>query len=141
MKNLAYAFYVVIVLLISGLARANAATIDSVQYQSPVQIAQISVDAAKAELLIAGSLPNPCFGTPSALMTQDSQDPDVLVLRLSSPTPMNSCISKVKYFSATVALPTLAEASRVKIDSKTVYTLRVEGSEFEMKVSGSDLNR
>lgn len=141
MKTLAYALYVVTVLLISGLARANAATLDQVetQYQTPVTIAQISVDAAKAELLIAGSLPNPCFGSPSAMLTQDTQNPNVLILRLSSPLPMNACISRVKYFTANVVLPLLAQASRVKLDSKTVYTLTVDGYEFEMKIPGSDL--
>jgi hypothetical protein len=141
MKTLAYALYVVVVLLISGLARANAATLESIQtqYQTPLQITQVSFDVAKSELMIAGSLPNPCYGNPSALLTQDPQSPNVLVLHLSSPSPKDSCISQVKYFNTGLALPVLVQASRINIEDILVYTLKVEGYDAEMKVLGSQL--
>jgi hypothetical protein len=146
MKTVAYALYVVIVLLISGLARANAMQISSMQtvqtqYQTPVQVSQVALDQSKAELQIAGSLPNPCYSNPSAMLTQDSSNPSVLVLRLSSPIPMDACISRVKYFDTNVELLKLVQASHLKLDGSAVYTLKVDGSEFSLPVSGSDLTR
>jgi len=143
MKTVAYALYVVTVLLISGLARANASTLDSIQinYQTEVQVSQVSLDSSKTALMIAGSLPNPCYENPSAMLTQDSDSPSVLVLRLSSPIPMDACISRVKYFTSSVELLRLVQASHVKLDSVVVYTLRVEGSEFELPILGSELMR
>ncbi|MGZ3722073.1 MAG: hypothetical protein ACXVA9_04025 [Bdellovibrionales bacterium] len=146
MKTVAYALYVVTVLLISGLARANAATLSSFEavqpsYQTPVQVSQVSLDSSKVALMIAGSLPNPCYGTPSAMMTQDSDTPNVLVLRLSSPAPMDACISRVKYFSADVELLRLVAAAHIKLDGNTTYTLKVEGSEFALPIQGSELMR
>ena len=145
MKTVAYALYVVIVLLISGLARANAMPIKGIesvvqtQYQSPAKISQVVFDASKSELVVAGSLPNPCFGNPSAMLTQDSSNPSVLVLRLSSPIPMDACISRVKFFTANVELAKLIQVSHVKLDSGANYTLKVEGSEFELPIAGSSL--
>jgi hypothetical protein len=146
MKTVAYTLYVVIVLLISGLARANAMPISTMQtggkqtqYQTPVQVSQVALDQAKAELQIAGSLPNPCYADPSALLTQDLSNPSVLVLRLSSPIPMDACISRVKYFDTNVELLKLVQASHLKLDGKTVYTLKVDGSEFALEVPGSEL--
>jgi hypothetical protein len=141
MKTVAYALYVVVVLLISGLARANAATTDTVttQYGTPLQIAQISLDATRSELLIAGSLPNPCYGNPSATLTQDMQNPTVLTLHLTSPAPMHACVAQVKSFDTSLILPILIQASRINIENIVVYTLKVEGSEIEMKVLGSQL--
>ena len=143
MKTVAYTLYVVIVLLISGLARANAATLDSVQiqtqYQTPVQISQVTLDASKSELIVAGSLPNPCYGQPSVMLTQDSVQPNVLILRLSSPSPMNACVSRVKYFNAPIELPRLIQAAHLNLDVNVNYTLKVEGSEFELPLPGADL--
>ena len=143
MNKLTYTLYVVSVLLISGLARANASALDPVQilYQSPVQIGQISADAAKLELLIAGSLPNPCYGNPSAMLTKDLQDPTVLILRFSSPIPMNLCVSQVKYFSTTVDLALLAQASQINLEDKAMYLIRTEGFDFEMQIPGFSLKK
>ena len=143
MKTIAYTLYVVTVLLISGLARANAETLDSMQtsYQTPVQVSQVVLDSSNVSLNIAGSLPNPCFGAPTASLTQESDAPEVLVLRLTSPIPMSACISRVKYFNANVELNRIVQASHVKIEGKTVYTLKVEGSEFSLPIYGSELIR
>lgn len=130
MKKLAYVLYVVSVLLISGLARANAATLaDSTQaqYQAPVQISQISADASKLELLVAGSVPNPCFGKLSATLTQDNSSPNTLILHISSPIPVNVCVSQVKYFQTTIELPILAQASLLNLNDKALYLLKVDG--------------
>lgn len=146
MKTVAYALYVVIVLLISGLARANATTIDSMQpaqsqYSTPVQVSQVALDPAKGQLTIAGSLPNPCYMNPSAMLTQDATNPRMLVLHLSSPIPTDMCISRVKYFNSNVEISKLVEASRVNLDENSTYTLKVDGSEFALTISGAQLIR
>lgn len=146
MKYLAYTVYVVTVLLISGFARANASTFEKfqqaqqqTQYEMPVAISQVALDQATGQLIVAGSLPNPCFIDPSALLTQDSHNPNVLVIRLSSPVPMNACVSRVKYFNSNVELVLLAQFSRVEIDAKATYLLKVDGSDFETQIPGSAL--
>jgi hypothetical protein len=104
-----------------------------------VQISQVTLDASKAELMVAGSLPNPCYGQPSAMLTQDSAQPNILILRLTSPSPMNACVSRVKYFNAPVELLRLIEAAHLNLDVNVNYTLKVEGSEFELPLPGVDL--
>jgi len=81
MKTIAYALYVLTVLLISGLARANADTLmhTTTQYQTPATIEQVTVDSSKTSLVVAGSFPNPCYTAPSAMLVQDSANPTVLV--------------------------------------------------------------
>jgi hypothetical protein len=139
MKTLAYALYVVVVLLISGLARANAMTLETTQYFTPATIAQVSLDQSHARILVDGSFPNPCYGQPSAMMIQDPNQPNVLVLHLSSPTPMDECITQVKDFNTSVSLARLAESSQVNVDPKSTYTLKVNGSNFEAPIQGKDL--
>jgi hypothetical protein len=137
-KTLAFALYAVSILLISGLARA--ATIEEVtqpQYQAPAQIHQVSAEGL--DILIAGSLPNPCYGHPGVMLTRDGQNPDVLILHLSSPIPMGACVSLVKNFTAEVQLPLLTKASHLNIEPERTYMVKVEGSEFAMEVPGSDL--
>lgn len=142
MKYLAYTIYVITVLLISGFARANAMTIEALakaSYEMPVAISEVALNENAAELYVSGSLPNPCYGNPAALLVQDSHDPNVLVVRLSSPIPMSACVARVKYFDTSVTLSMLVHASRVSIDKKAIYVLKVDGSDFEMQIAGSDL--
>jgi hypothetical protein len=142
MKTLAYALYVVTVLLISGLARANASTLDSmqVQYQSPINISQVVLDGSKTALDITGSLPNYCYGAPSAALTEDKQSPNVLVLHLSSTSPKaDACFDRLKYFATSVPLSTLVQMSHMTLDPSTTYTLKVDGYEFAMQIAGSEL--
>lgn len=142
MKYIAYTVYVVTVLLISGFARANAATLASVtqtQYQAPVTIIDAVVDPISVKLFIDGSLPNPCYGTPSAILTQDSTNTGILVVRMTAPIPVRDCIATLKYFNSDVELPRLVHASRVKIDAKATYVLKVDGSDYEVQIPGSAL--
>jgi hypothetical protein len=142
MKTIAYTLYVVTILLVSGLARANASSLfdaTQAQYQTPVHITQVSPNAAKLQLFVGGSVPNPCFGNPSAMLTQDTSNPTTLILHLSSPIPLDQCVSKVKYFTTVVDLPILAQASLVNLDDKALYLIKMEGFDFQMTVSGSDL--
>jgi len=144
MKKLAFALYVVSILLISGLTRANAAELftKQIQYQGPVNIHQVAADMAKMQILVAGSVPYICYGDPSALMTQDAATPTTLVVHLTSKIPTDSyCAAAVKYFSTSLDIPILVQVSQVQIDPKALYTLRVEGSDFSVQVPGSDLKR
>jgi len=58
---------------------------------------------------------------------------------MTSPTPQNDCFDKVQDFNTSVELPRLAATSGVKLDSRTVYTVKVQGNEFSMPIPGSDL--
>ena len=147
MKFVAYTVYVVTVLLISGFARANAATIEmfshkqvqQTQYDMPAMINQVAIDGNTGELLVDGHLPNPCYPNPSALLTQDSQNPQVLVVHLSSPVPTTACIARLKEFTTSVELSVLAQFSRVDLDPNATYVLKVDGSDFETQIPGSAL--
>ena len=139
MKKIAITLYVISILLISGFARAEAATLTSyaqVQYQSPLKMKQAVAEGLTVH--IAGTLPCPS-GQPMAMMTQDSQNPSTLTLRLSSPLPLDACIARVVGFNAQVELPLLAQTSMINIEENTVYLIKVEGLDFSTQVRGSDL--
>lgn len=143
MKKLAFVLYTVSILLISGLSRANAMTLTEAsahtKYQSPVTVVKVTPDLAHLDLRIDGSVPNPCYGQPAAMMTQDAKSPDTLIVRLSSTVPMDQCIWKMSDVTTVVALPLLAQASQLQLEEKALYLIKVEGSDFEMQVTGTDL--
>ena len=122
--------YAIGVLLFAGFARAE---------DSPARIHQVGVDLKTLSLHIEGQLPNPCYPEPSAVLTSDKQHSNILILRLSSPSPQNFCVTKIKEFFKTVKLSEVARDSRLALDDKTVYEIRTEGHPFSMQVSGSEL--
>ncbi len=139
MKKIAITLYVISILLISGFARAEAATLatySQVQYQSPVKLNQAVSEGLTVR--IAGTLPCPS-GQPMAILTQDSQSPSTLTLRLSSPLPLDACIARVVGFNAQIELPLLTQTSMIKIDENIIYLIKVEGLDFSTQVRGSDL--
>ena len=139
MKKIAITLYVISILLISGFARAEAATLANfaqVTYQSQVKLTQAIADGLVVR--IAGTLPCPT-GQPSAMMTQDLQDPTVLTLRLSTPLPVQACIARVVGFNTQIELPVLAQASQLNLQEGLVYMIKVDGIDFTMQVRGSDL--
>jgi hypothetical protein len=149
MKFIAYTLFVVSVLLISGLARANDLSMPFVRpsatYQTPFQIKNVS-NEGQMQLAVTGTLPNPCYPQPSATLTPDANDPQTLVLRLSSPYPQQgACISKtqapmvIQEYTVIVDLLPLIQASQVNLHPRTIYTLKTEGYEYSMQISGSDL--
>ena len=133
--------YVIIVLLISGLARANAAVRTTTQFLTPATVSQVTLDASHAAVIVDGTFPNPCYGEPSAMLIQNQNDPTVLVLHLSSPPPKEACsdIEKIKVFNTDVSLVELAEMSQVSVDPHMTYTLKVNGSNFTAPITGSEL--
>ena len=143
MKQIAYTVYVASILLISGLTRANAATMNSTQgqYQTPATITQVAMDMKKLEILVGGTVPTPCYANPSAILTQSLENPTVLTLRMTSALPIDLCIEKVKYFATSLELPLLVRASQISIDDGLVYLVKVEGHEFQFQISGSDLKK
>jgi hypothetical protein len=142
MKTLAYVLFVGSVLLASALARADVKIpYSEVAYQTPIQIEQVTADYANLELLLAGTLPNPCFSAPTAILIPDAKAPNTFVIRLLSPLPTGMCVSQIKPYATVVDLPTLARASQLSFENKAVYVIRTEGYDFEMQVSGADLNR
>lgn len=140
MKKIAIALYVISILLISGLARAEAATLASLpqaQYQVPTRLHQALAEGLTIKAL--GELPSPCYGAPSAMLTQDSQNPSNLTLHLSSTVPMDICIARVTDFVTQVDLPFLAKASPVHLEENVTYLIQVDGLDFSMTAKGSDL--
>ncbi len=140
MKKIAIALYVVSILLISGLARAEAATLASLsqaQYQVPTRLTQALADGLTIKAV--GELPSPCYGQPSAMLTQDLQNPTQLTLHLSSAVPMEICIARVTDFVTQIDLPFLAKASQVRLEKNVVYLIQVDGLDFSLSANGSDL--
>lgn len=144
MKKLAFILYVGCVLMFSAFARAELAmpfVVAAANFQAPVAIDAIGVDEANLELQIEGYLPNPCFSSPNATLVQDINNPNVLVLRLTSPVPTDMCVSRRADFRTIVNLPVVAQNSQLNLADKAVYVIKTEGYEFEMQVLGSDLMR
>lgn len=141
MKKLAFALYVVSVLLVSGLMKANAATLADMappQYQSPVHIYEVNVGSVNTLLNIWGAVPTPCYSEPAAMMVQE--DATTLVLHLSSTVPMSGmCIQKIDEFTTQVDLATLVRSSNVSVAKEVVYLVKVSGSDFQIRLPGSDL--
>lgn len=140
MKKLIFV-YIVSVLLFAGFAHASVTTnfLTQVQYQAPITIQQVSLAPNGRMLYLGGVLPNPCYTVPSAMLTQSQDNPNVLVLHMTSPTPLHACIAKVKPYLATVNLPFLVQVSKIQIDKNAQYLITTEGSNFKVEVSGSDL--
>ena len=136
------ALYVVAVLLFAGTVRAQgfqSEVISMASMQTNVPISQVALSTEGLELLIAGTLPNPCYGKPSAQLVQDPLAPHTLVLRLSSPIPTSMCVTKVMPYKTLVNPPDLAQAAHLQLSDKGVYLLKTEGYPFEIQINASDL--
>jgi hypothetical protein len=138
MKKLAFVVYIVSVLLISGLARAN--TLDSfvqAQYTSPTLLHKVVADGL--DVYTTYTLPSPCSEKPSVRLTQE--DEFTLTLRLSSPSPKigEMCALPVETYTSRIQLPLLVRASKVTVDPTVEYLIKVEGYAFSMRVLGADL--
>jgi len=137
--------YVVSVLLVSGFMSANAATLADyskrTQYQSPVRILDATIGETNSLLNVWGTLPNPCYGEPAALLTQDAMAPNVLVIRVTAALPPadNICIAVLNDFNAVIDLKELARSSRLDIVEGQTYLIKLEGSSFAIEMPGSDL--
>lgn len=137
-----YVLYVAAVLLFAGTVRAEEVPFQQfteVEYHSSVPVTDVAVDYQALNLLVAGHLPNPCFTTPSAQMTQDTENPSTLIVRLSSPTPNSLCVSQIKPYKTIVNLPELARAAQLNLENKALYLIKIVGYPFEMQVAGSAL--
>lgn len=142
MKAIVITIYVACVLLFSGFARAEglfSTGVGVANYQIPVQIEHISLNAADVSLDVYGYLPNPCYSQPAASLVQDQQDPTVLILRLTSRAPTTHCVSPVVEVQTTVNLPYLAQSLQLPLENKAKYLVKTEGYEFTFEVLGSDL--
>ncbi len=144
MKKIAVILYVGCVLAFSAFARAEEMSMPFVTAaikQKPAHVQDVAIDPVNLELLINGYLSTPCEAIPSATLIPDLNDPNVLILRLSSPVPTNNCVSMTKDFSKLVSLPVLAQNSALNVEEKALYLIKMEGFAFEMNVLGSELMR
>lgn len=143
MNKALYTIYAVAVLLFAGFARAEVSLFHFAEAQrsATLPINDVRADYQRLVLEVTGSLPSPCYKQPVAQLEQSSQDPRVLILRLTSPTPIKSCIAPVTSFESRVLLPELAKRSRVKLNSDELYVLKTEGFDFQMQVTGIELLR
>ena len=135
-----YALYVAIVLLVAGTAKADEIALLGTE-QIPISISHVDVDHESLELLVAGHLPNPCYPNPSAHLTQDPENPNTLVLHLSSPLPINMCVTRIKEYNTVVSLPALVRSAQLNLEDKALYVIKTEGYEFELPIAGSELLR
>lgn len=135
MKALAFTLYVSIVLLFSAFARAEEIPYAPLEFQTfTVNVSEVTpVDSEVLE--IRGYLPNRCFPEPNAEIVQDEFDPSVLRMRLTSPIPTNPCDQRLETYSKRVSVPSALQEAQIELSDKIVYTLKVEGSEFQMPVS------
>lgn len=143
MKKIAFILYVGCVLAFSAFARAEIVMPFSkmANGQTPIQIENLALDKNNLELLVAGTLPTPCYQQPTPMLEQDIENPAQLTLRLSSPIPTESCVTKTAPFTAVINLPSLAQTSRLELDANTQYVIKADGNEFELLVQGADLMR
>ena len=143
MKTAVVVVYVAAVLLFSAFARAEM-VIPFSTGEAPstrILIDEVYANEVTLELDIHGRLANPCHALPTARLSQDLNTPNTLVLRLSSPLPLEACVSPVAKYVGLVSLPETAQVSNLQLEDKAIYLLKVEGSEFEMMVLGSELMR
>ncbi|NJL25238.1 MAG: hypothetical protein HC902_08695 [Calothrix sp. SM1_5_4] len=112
---------------------------DAPEFKAP--ISQIVADATTLNLDIAGHLPSPCFTDPDATLIEDKENPGTLILKLSSPLPHSFCVAQVKFYQTLVSLPDLAKKVGLNVEDKAIYRIKTDGYDFELLVSGSDLNR
>ncbi len=143
MKKVAFILYVGCVLAFSAFARAEVAMpfAKMSNYQAPIQIQSVALDKTNLELLIAGTLPNPCYQSPSAMLVHDLENPNVLILRLSSPVPTDVCVSKTVDFNTVVNLPILAQNSQLTLEANAEYIIKADNNDFQLLVQGADLMR
>ena len=133
MKKVAFGLYVAVVLLFSGLARAEAA-----QNFNPI-IRNVMVAENVLALQINGVLPNPMTEQPVARLVQDLEDPSILILVLTAKHYEGISIAPVQNYSVTVSLPQLARDAGLEVTEKAIYILKVKGHDFQLQFSGSDL--
>jgi hypothetical protein len=136
MRYIIYTLYVATVLLFSGFARAQS-PLPVEPPRSRVTILEVLVDSENLQLAVSGYVPNPCHQIPTPVMTLDNAN--TLVIRLISPVPTNFCIQRIQDYSTIVSLRHLAKASRLPLEAAAVYTVKTEGHDFSMQVSGLDL--
>lgn len=143
MKKIAFVVYVGCVLLFSAFARAEMAMpfVTASTNQPKVEIIAVGLDEVNLNLEVEGFVPAPCFAIPSATLTPDLNSPNTLVLSLTSPVPTGSCVAKREKFETVVNLPAEAQESRLSLDDKALYVIKVEGYEYEINVLGSELMR
>jgi hypothetical protein len=141
MKKLIYALYVAAVLLFSAFARAELAMPFSkiLPKQTPVTVTDVGFDEASFNLAIDGFKPNRCYPTPFAVVVQNQENPNVLKLRLTSPTPTNPCPSRIEKYSTVVNLPVLVQNARLVLEPNAKYVVEIEGYKYELQVLGSEL--
>lgn len=141
MKTLIYTMYVAAVLLFSAFARAELSMPFSkvLPKQVTVSVTDVAFNEASFELQIAGTLPNKCFPKPLAVVVQNPEFPNVLRLRLTSPSPTNPCPSRIEKYSTVVNLPVLVQNARLVLEPNAQYVVEIEGFEYEMQVLGSEL--
>lgn len=141
MKALIYGLYVAAVLLFSAFARAEVSMPFStiLPKQTQVNISDVAFNEGSFELQIEGTLPNKCYPKPFATVVQNSEFPNVLRLRLTSPSPTNPCPSRIEKYSTVVNLPVVVQNARLVLEPGTQYVIEIEGYKYEMQVLGSEL--
>lgn len=142
MKYIIYTIYAATVLLFSGFARANTNPHSLLPVEqpvrSPVTILEVQVDPSLA-LEVSGYVPTICHATPMAVMTFDQHSPNTLVVRLISSAPATFCPQRIKDYQLFVPLRQLARASHLPLEASAIYTVKTEGHDFAIEVSGQDL--
>jgi hypothetical protein len=121
---------------------ANAATLADLataQYQSPVRILEVNAGTPSTVLNIWGQLPNPCYGSPAALLVEDFTTPDALVLHLAAASSADACIETTKDFTTSIDLATLVKVAHLNLDQNKMYLVKVSGSNFQISLPGKDL--
>jgi len=141
MKYIIYTIYAVTVLLFSGFARANTLmnAYHANQAESAARIYDVTVSQT-LDLHVAGYVPTPCHSDPSAVIVQDSSNPQILIVRLVSAAPtMSACVFRTKDFATVVPLRQLIRASQLPLVDEASYVVKTEGYNFAIEVKGSDL--
>lgn len=144
MARLAFILYVGCVLMFSAFARAESLAMPFTtlsQKTSSAHLTEVTIDQTNLDIYIAGWLATPCEAIPDATLTPDFENPQVLVLRLSSPSLTRNCMAKKQDFEKVVNLPVIAQNSGIHFTEKAIYQVKVEGFPFVMNVIGAELLR
>jgi hypothetical protein len=144
MARLAFILYVGCVLMFSAFARAENLAMPFTtlsQKTSSAHLTEVAINQTSLDLYIAGWLATPCEAIPEATLTPDIENPQVLVLRLSSPSLTTNCMAKKQDFEKIVNLPVVAQNSGIHFTEKAIYQVKVEGFPFVMNVVGAELLR
>lgn len=143
MKLIAYAVFVVTVLMISGFARAQGLQIvpiaEPARNQVPVRVVGVQVDASQTKLLVTAELPTPCYDLPTAALIADAYDPRVLWLHVNSLEPADKCIQPITDTNVIIDLRQLVRAARISIDARQRYVIKFKNYEFKMPLEGAQL--